>query len=218
MESASSNRFDRVGGYGLKGVFFGEEDRVIFCEGTTDAGYLEFFKDPRHGARGLKFTGAIYAYGGASKIQNQTLLKFIRDRFGKIVITVDLDLVGDVRNDVTKAGFVEGNDFIPVGVDAPGKRSIEGLVPAAVHTAVFSEDPDMIMAMQEKGDKDAAKSAKSRWKQRVLAKFLEIAVPGSSDLDSFYDLIAKLNASIGVEACLHTAPIVGVTAACVASE
>lgn len=182
--------------YGLKGVFFGEQDQVIFCEGPTDAKYLEFFKDARHGSQRLNFNGVIYPYGGAQKIQNQTLLKFIRDRFGKIVITVDLDLCAEVRNDVTKAGFVQGDDFLPIGLDTPGKRSIEGLVPQSIHASVFGEHPDLVLAMQEKGDKDAAKSARSRWKQAVLEKFLSEAQPGAAELGPFYELVAKINESL----------------------
>lgn len=183
--------------YGLKGVFFGEEDRVIFCEGPTDAEYLKYFRDARHGEHRLRFGGAIYPYGGASKIQNQTLLKFIRDRFGKIVITVDLDLASEVRNDVLKAGFSEGHDFICIGANEPGKKSIEGLVPNSIHASVLSAHPELALAMQEKGDKEAAKSARSRWKSLVLERFLADAVPGSSELQPFYQLIEQLNKACG---------------------
>ncbi len=183
--------------YGLKGVFFGEKDKVIFAEGPTDVKYLEFFKDELHGDRRLMFDGTIYPYGGASKIQNQTLLKFMRERFGTLIVTVDLDLVGQVRNDLTKAGFEEGKDFLPVGEDSPGKRAIEGLVPNSVLSAAMADDPSLILAIQEKGDKEAASLARSKWKQKVLEKFLSTATPGSAELEPFYRLIKKLNAALG---------------------
>ena len=52
----------------------------------------------------------------------------------------------EVERCLTALNMKKEQDYLAVGIDAPGKRAIEGLLPENVRSAVFSKYPDLVMA------------------------------------------------------------------------
>jgi len=175
----------------LKSTIFNDSNNVILVEGKTDKEYLELLKDPIHGKNSLKRGVEIYPYGGADVIRNTAIASFIKNRFANAVITVDFDKFDSTKRSLTSIGFVENRNLFAIGKNELGKRSIEGLLPSSVKTAVHSKYPDIVdAAMENSSDK---KEAQNILKRKYLEEFIAQAEPGDEYFGEFYKLVRKFN-------------------------
>ena len=176
----------------LKEAFFSSENNIILVEGALDVEYFELLQDPKHGANKLDFTGEFYPYGGYGNINNHVLLKFIKDRFSKLIVTLDLDVIDKVKTSFTRAGYCPDNDYFLVGLNNPGYRCVEGLIPDFIRNKVNSENPKLNFALQSE-NKDERKSAKDKLKSLYLTEFKKDIKYDSTYFSEFYKLTKKLN-------------------------
>ena len=115
-------------------------------------------------------TLAIFDYNGFGSLENPTMLRFIKNRSKTSFITYDLDIESDVRKALERNELTHKEDFLGLGQDKPGKRAIEGLLPAELLKEVNGEHADLVQQALY-GNKEEQKSAKNTLKQHYLAKF-----------------------------------------------
>lgn len=176
-------------------AIFTSSNAILLVEGEIDKSYLEMLMGDEHGSSKLDIPGEIYSYGGWSTLQNNVLLKFIKERFSVVVVTVDLDAVTKVEKSLEHLGFEKDKSFIPVGLDQPGKRFIEGLLPDDVKQSVRARNAELINAM-ESDDKDEVKKAKESLKKLYLEEFRKVAVAGRKHFGGLYSLATKINKTL----------------------
>lgn len=175
----------------LKDFIFSSSDSIILVEGDTDKKYLEILKDSKHGNKKLKFDGEIFSYGGADNLKNNVILRFIKGRFSKFLITVDKDRFNDVKKSFESVGLKEGKTYITIGKPDVGKQNIEGLLPANILAKVYSENPDLVqVATSNTKDK---KSAQSSLKSKLLEEFDKNKEYSEEYFGEFYKLTNKVN-------------------------
>lgn len=166
-------------------LFFSNPKALLLVEGDVDKEYFMLLRGPVHGAHRLDFDGEIFPYGGRDTLKNQALLKFIKDRFGRVFITFDLDAQNVVEKSLQGLGFEKRRSYLPIGIDAAGMKNIEGLLPDRIRKAVFSESPDLVQALT--GTNEERKAAHRKLKHLLLDRFKREAKPGK-DYELFYDL------------------------------
>lgn len=171
-------------------LFGSQSDAILLVEGDTDKTYFEMLRDPVHGDNALKFDGEIIAYDGTGTLKNNMLLRFIKNRYKRVFLTFDLDMKPEVERCLASLDMKKDADYVAIGVDAPGKRAIEGLLPEAVRTAVFTACPDLVMAATS-GNKEEREQARNQLKRKYLVQFQLVAKPGNEHFAEFYK-IAKL--------------------------
>jgi putative ATP-dependent endonuclease of OLD family len=176
----------------LKEAFFSKENNIMLLEGSIDIEYFNLLRDKRHGEKRLKFNGELYPYGGFGFLNNPVLLKFIKERFNKLIVTLDLDAISNVKQNFEKAGYVKDNDYFIVGIDKPGYRCIEGLLPDFIKAKVNNENSDLVFGLQSE-DKDERKTAKDNLKALYLAEFKKDIKFDESYFVEFYKLAEKMN-------------------------
>lgn len=176
----------------LKDAFFSKENNIILLEGSIDVEYFDLLRDKRHGEKALNFKGELYPYGGFGFLNNPVLLKFIKERFNKLIVTLDLDVINNVKQNFEKASYLKDNDYYLIGIDKPGFRCIEGLLPDFIRNKVNGENSELIFALQSE-DKDERKSAKDLLKSKYLEEFKKDIKYDESYFGEFYKLASKMN-------------------------
>lgn len=179
----------------LKDAFFSKENNIMLLEGEIDVEYFKLLKDNRHGTNKFLFDGELYPYGGFGFLNNPVLLKFIKERFNKLIVTVDLDAISNVKANFDKAGYLKENDYYTIGIDKPGYRCVEGLLPDFIKSNVNSNNQDLVFALQSE-DKEERKSAKDKLKKLYLEEFKKDLKFDESYFGEFYKLISKINKKI----------------------
>jgi len=177
-----------------RNVFFTSKDRVLLVEGDTDREYFTLLRDPAHGASRLEFDGEILPYDGKPNLKNQTLLRFIKDRFYKVFITFDLDAEAEVTTSLQKAGFEKKSQYLSIGMEAAGKRCIEGLLPDSILNAVHAAHPDLVQALN--GRPDERRQASQQLKHLYLERFKAEAQPGKEYYGHFYPIVQTIRKSL----------------------
>lgn len=176
----------------MKDIIFSENSKILLVEGNIDKEYMLFFQECIHGENALLSGIEIFPYDGADNVKNNILMNFIKKKFKKVVITVDLDRFNSVKKAVTSIGFKENVDFLPIGISNPGKQCIEGLIPQSVYCTLYAKEPDLaqkaIMAIGED-----QKSAKNEIKKKLLEEFKLIPINKDTTHKEFYSLIKKIN-------------------------
>lgn len=173
-------------------LFFKKPSALLLVEGDIDKEYFELLRGSVHGDERLDFDGDIFPYGGKDTLKNQALLRFIKERFGGVFVTFDLDAAQAVEASLQALGFEKRVSYLAIGEDAAGKKSIEGLLPESVQKAVYSENPELVQALT--GSADERRSAHSRLKRLLLERFKQQARPGA-DYSKFYDVARIINKS-----------------------
>ncbi len=170
-----------------KDVFFNSTECILLVEGEIDQEYFELLRDEKHGPNRLDFLGEVYPYCGCGNLKNTVLLRFLKNRYERIFVTYDLDSEKEIEPLLTPLGFHRGKQYAPVGLNAIGKRSIEGLLPEQIKQAVNNAHHDLVdqLMSPEKSERD---SAKSRLKKFYLEEFKSKAVAGEEDFKNFYQL------------------------------
>ncbi len=176
----------------LKEAFFSKENSIMLMEGAIDIEYFNLLRDKKHGENRLKFTGELYPYGGFGFLNNPVLLKFIKERFNKLIVTLDLDAIPNVKSNFDKAGYIKDDDYFLIGHDKPGYRCVEGLLPDFIKTTVNNANPELVFALQSE-DKDERKSAKDRLKALYLEEFKKDIKYDSTYFGEFYKLSSRIN-------------------------
>jgi putative ATP-dependent endonuclease of OLD family len=176
----------------LKEAFFSKDNNIMLLEGAIDIEYFNLLRDKRHGEKRLKFTGELYPYGGYGFLNNPVLLKFIKERFNKLIVTLDLDAISNVKPNFDKAGYIKDNDYFLIGADKPGYRCVEGLLPDFIKNKVNSDNPELVFGLQSE-NKDERKSAKDRLKALYLLEFKKDTKYDSTYFEEFYKLAGKMN-------------------------
>jgi hypothetical protein len=176
-----------------KKLLFSENTSILLVEGKTDKEYFDMLLDETHGSNRLRFDGDIFPYGGYAALNNTILLRFIKNRYKKLLITYDLDAEQHVEQSLKGLGFKKNCDYFGIGLEAPGKKRIEGLVPSSVTSTVTEANPDIVSALMD-SNKNVRGKAANQYKKLLLAEFKSTAVPGCQDhFSRFYELTAKIN-------------------------
>ncbi|NLD48612.1 MAG: ATP-binding protein [Clostridiaceae bacterium] len=176
----------------LKEAFFSNENSIILVEGKLDVEYFEILRNKKHGENTLKFKGEFYPYGGFGFLNNPVLLKFMKDRFNNFCVTLDLDAITQVKKSFDTAGYKKNTDYFTVGIDKPGYRFIEGLIPDFIRSKVNASNPELIFALQSES-KEERKSAKDRLKEMYLTEFKKDMKYTEKYFGEFYKLTKMLN-------------------------
>lgn len=179
----------------LKDAFFSKENNIMLLEGEIDVEYFNLLKDNRHGQNKFLFDGELYPYGGFGFLNNPVLLKFIKERFNKLIVTIDLDAISNVKSNFEKAGYSKDSDYFTIGQDKPGYRCVEGLLPDFIKSTVNTNNQELVFALQSE-DKDERKSAKDKLKRLYLEEFKKDIKYDSSYFGEFYKLTTKINKKI----------------------
>lgn len=179
----------------LKDAFFSKENNIMLLEGEIDVEYFNLLKDNRHGENKFLFDGELYPYGGFGFLNNPVLLKFIKERFNKLIVTIDLDAISNVKSNFEKAGYSKDSDYFTIGQDKPGYRCVEGLLPDFIKSTVNTNNQELVFALQSE-DKDERKSAKDKLKRLYLEEFKKDIKYDSSYFGEFYKLTTKINKKI----------------------
>ena len=175
----------------MKDIIFSEKSCILLVEGPIDKDYFEYFQTPIHGNNALIPDIDIYPYDGADNAKNTILMNFIKKKFQKVVMTVDIDRYNDVKKSVLSIGFKDNVDFYAIGKKASGRECIEGLIPDSVWTTVLSTNPEL-SRRAVMGTGKEQKSAKSELKKKLLDEFVNIPITEESHKE-FYSLIKKIN-------------------------
>ena len=178
-----------------KKLFGSRSDSILLVEGDTDKAYFEMLRDPCHGQHALTFEGEVVPYEGTGTLKNNMLLRFIKNRYKRVFLTYDLDMKSEVERCLASLDMKREQHFIAIGVDAPGKRAIEGLLPESVRTAVFSANPDLVMAATS-SDRTERESARNALKKKYLAEFRRVAQPGEYYYGEFYKIVRIANKAL----------------------
>jgi len=172
-------------------VLFKKSNQIILVEGETDVDYLKMLRADGHGADALICDGEVFPYGGVGFFSNTILLKFVMSRFSRFVITYDFDHDASITKILQNLGLKRGVHFFPVGLDKPGKRDIEGLLPDSIRSEVYSKNPALV-AIASSADKERD-AARQKLKKLLLAEFTSQAQPGDAAYGEFYKLAKTLN-------------------------
>lgn len=178
-----------------KNALFNKTDDILLVEGDTDKSYFEMLQGQDHGGSRLQFNGYIFPYNGRDNLKNRTLLNLIKSRYKRFFITYDLDADKDVSKLLDEMGFQRNKNYFAVGLAAPGKDSIEGLLPDSILKAVYGREVELVQQMGS-GNKEHRETARNRLKKILLEEFKGTATPGSEFYGHFYALTKKINAAI----------------------
>jgi hypothetical protein len=178
-----------------KQLFLVESDAILLVEGETDKEYFEMLRDDSHGVNRLVFTGEIVSYDGTGSLSNTILLRFIKNRYRRLFVTYDLDAEKQVEKTLQALQLEKKRHFAPVGINAPGKRCIEGLIPDNVCKAVYAANASLVQAATA-GTRDEQKSAKYKLKGLFLKEFKKKASPGKEFFGGFYPLVKIINRAL----------------------
>jgi predicted ATP-dependent endonuclease of OLD family len=178
-----------------KRLLLAASDSILLVEGDGDRDYFEMLRDEAHGPNRLHFDGEIVSYDGTGSLANTVLLRFIKNRHKKLFVTYDLDAEQVVAKTLNALGLQRRNDFLPVGINAAGKRCIEGLLPDSITNAIYGANSALVQAATS-GTKDEQTSAKNNLKKLLLAEFKSKAVPGNEYFAGFYQLVKVINKAL----------------------
>lgn len=179
-------------------LFFSRSRSILLVEGDMDKEYFELLRGKEHGEDRLQLDGEVFSYGGFDTLKQGVLLHFIKERYPKMVITYDLDVARLVGPKLDQLGLVLNADHFPLGVDVPGKRDIEGLLPDGVKAAVHAASPGLVE--QLRSDKKEERDAADRKLKRLyLEEFRHRAVPGHEYFGEFYKVVKRMNRAFNAE-------------------
>lgn len=182
---------------GWKTVLTTNNKAVLLVEGEIDKKYLEHINSLNHAKFKIPNNVEIVAYGGKDALKNSILLKFIIQKFEKVLITFDLDAKSELERIMKQINLIEGKQYISIGINKPGQECIEGLVPDSIRAEVFSKNTDLVMKLSAQ-DTIARKSAKNEIKQKILDSFTRKRV-SVEELKNFQTLFKVITQELSTE-------------------
>jgi len=178
-----------------KNLILSVSEFILLVEGETDKEYFEMLRADGHGANRLILRGEIASYEGTGALRNTVLLRFIKNRYPRLFVTFDLDAAESLEKCLQAVQFEKGKHYLPVGLNAAGKKNIEGLLPDGVTTAVYGANAGLVQAATA-GTKEEQESAKGRLKKLLLEEFKRTAKPGLEHFGHFYPLVRAINKAL----------------------
>jgi AAA15 family ATPase/GTPase len=178
-----------------RGLILSDSDVILLVEGDTDKEYFEMLRGEEHGASRLLVPGDVNSYEGTGNLSNTVLLRFIKNRYRKLFVTFDLDATDRLEKVLKSLQLEKSKHYIAIGLNAPGKKNIEGLLPDSVRTTVYGANADVVAAATA-GTKEEQDSAKGRLKRLLLEEFKRTASPGRGDYGHFYALVKTINKAL----------------------
>lgn len=175
----------------FRSIIFSDSSDIILVEGSSDQEYLELLKDEKHGRDRLQFSGEIFVYGGAGNLKNSILLRFIKERFKRFVVTIDLDKYPEIVKTFENIGLKENQEYLVIGKNEPGKKAIEGLLPQSLLSKVYSENVDLVQRAVENSDE--GKQARKDLKNKILEVFKSDSLNDLNNFHEFYKITRILN-------------------------
>jgi putative ATP-dependent endonuclease of the OLD family len=176
-------------------LFFAKAEAILLVEGETDKEYFELLRDPNHGQHQLRLSGEVFPYGGKDTLKQTVLLKFIKERYRRLFVTFDLDAREVVEKSLQAVGLQQGSHYAAVGLDEPGKRSIEGLLPDAIKTTVRMANPALVDQTCS-DNQEERREAVRKLKRLYLNEFKAKAEPGAESYGGFYPLVKSINRAL----------------------
>lgn len=167
-------------------------NKILLVEGDIDKEYFELLRDPVHGEQQLVFDGEVVAFGGKDTLKNTTLLKFVLNKYDRFFLTFDLDCENEVKRSLEILGLERNKHYIPIGLDAPGKRDIEGLLPEDIRKAVYGANVDLVQGAMSSNTAERNDS-KRKLKKNLLEVFKSSSTPGPTHYGNFYKLVPILH-------------------------
>ena len=123
---------------------------------------------------------------GIDALKNTVWVTFLKKKFKKVCIIIDLDRASDVSKNLETAGFKKGQNLFIVGTqDSP---YIEGYIPTDVLSIVTSENPIITRKLMNPKE---AKEGRNILKSKLLDKIVANKI--TNGLDQFYKLVNDLN-------------------------
>jgi putative ATP-dependent endonuclease of OLD family len=119
-----------------------------------------------------------------------------------VFVTFDLDSKGIVEKSLTSLGLQDRVDYLAIGIDEAGKRSIEGLLPEALRTKVRATNPELADALS--GTTDERNKAAYQLKKPYLEEFKREAKPGDEYFKRFYEVVRMINRAFRAQASTAT--------------
>jgi putative ATP-dependent endonuclease of the OLD family len=153
-----------------RGLFSLESPRVLLVEGQIDKDYFEYLRETWPDKFEIEPEIEIEPYGGKDALKNSMLLRFVLGKFDRVFVTFDLDALNEVARSLEGLGLKRNHDFVPLGVDKPGRDAIEGLLPDRTISTVASKETDLIMQLSSTKSNER-RAAKSALKKAYLEEF-----------------------------------------------
>ena len=175
-----------------KSLLFAQTDCLLLVEGDLDVKYFNDLKNEKHGDSRLERRIEVFPYGGNGFLANPILIKFLKNKFKNVIITFDLDSKVKFERGLQGIGLIDGRDYLPLGLDKPGRRCIEGLVAEEIKNRAYLDNPDLVTHMQS-DSKDEQESAKNRMKVKILERHLSDATVENGSFKEFYKITKSIN-------------------------
>lgn len=172
-------------------LVFNQGGCMLLVEGELDKKYFEFFKDKKHGTSALESSCQIVPYGGTGFFAHLQILQFVKAQFQHLLISFDYDSKDEIEPKLKALGMRREHDYIIIGKDEAGKKSIEGLLPSWVRSTVYEINHDVVAAALS--HEPVRKSAESKLKELLCEEFLKTAKPTKEDCGSFYAVVKTIN-------------------------
>lgn len=178
-----------------KTMLLAGSDTILLVEGPTDREYFEMLREEHHGTNRLEFQGEIVSYEGTGALCNTVLLRFVKNRYRRCFVTFDLDAIDKIEKNLKSLQLEKGKHYLPIGLSAPGKRNIEGLLPDKVTMAVYGAHASLVQAATS-GTKEEQESARNRIKRLLLDEFKRQARSDRNLFGGFYTLSKAINKAL----------------------
>ena len=175
-----------------KDVLFSGKQCVLMVEGTIDRQYFEHIHSLGLPELTLPKGIDIVPYDGKDALKNPILLKFVLEKFQRVLVTFDLDAKAELERIMSQIGLTEGVGYLTVGSGKPGKQCIEGLLPDRVLSKVYAANTDLVMALSSADGKER-KSAKGSLKHKLLAEFKADKAVLKDELKGFLPVFKALS-------------------------
>lgn len=169
--------------------------KILLVEGLTDVKYLKHIQNNKFECGSIPQHIDIVSYNGVAALKNSSLLQFVLSKFDASFILFDLDAKQEVIPTLSGLKLKEKKDYASVGIDSPGKRSMEGLLPDSLIKKVDSDNYDVVVASRS-DKKEEAKQARLKLKILYCEEFCNITQFKVGDLKSFTLLISQINKAL----------------------
>lgn len=169
------------------------KQKVLLVEGETDFRYLKHIQSNNFPCGTFSNDVEIVNYNGIGALKNNVLLKFILSKFDSFFILFDKDVKTEVERELKMIGLKEKVHYLSVGMDEPGKRHIEGLLPDSLQCDVETNNRDIVVACRSE-KKDEKRKAIKELKIKYCDAFCSKTNFDSDELKNFKPLIKCINA------------------------
>jgi putative ATP-dependent endonuclease of the OLD family len=174
-------------------LFAAMQDRVLLVEGEIDQEYFTLLRDVDLGIERLSSNIQIVPYGGKDTLKNTLLLQFVLRKFSDVYFTFDLDAENEAKPALSRLGLKEKSDFIGLGLSAPGKDCVEGLLPPRIVSLVNGRETDKVFQLGSQ-DGGMRRKAKDALKKLYLAEFKSGAPYTKEELKYLAAAVKAINA------------------------